>query len=62
MVKKEDVEEKSKKRHGKLQICVVILKKGGRGLTSVMIRIRQLKWGTGGTSSSEQEKDSGSKA
>ena len=62
MVKKEDVEEKSKKRHGKLQICVVILKKGGRGLTSVMIMVRQLKWGTGGTSSSEQEKDSGSKA
>ena len=62
MVKKEDVEEKSKKRHGKLQICVVILKKGGRGLTSVTIMVRQLKWGTGGTSSSEQEKDSGSKA
>ena len=62
-VKKENVEEKSKKRHGKLQICVqVILKKGGRGLTSVMIMVRQLKWGTGGTSSSEQEKDSGSKA
>ena len=64
MVKKEDVEEKSKKRHGKLQmICVqVILKKGGRGLTSVTIMVRQLKWGTGGTSSPEQEKDSGSKA
>ena len=60
MVKKEDVEEKSKKRHGKLQICVVILKKGGRGLTSVMIRIRQLKWRTEGIYS-EQEKSSGGK-
>ena len=61
MVKKEVVEETSKKRrHGKLCLYVVILKKGGRGLTSVMIRIRQLKWRTEGIYS-KQEKSSGGK-
>ena len=46
---KEEVGENSKKRDGKLQIVgnVVILKKGGRGLTSTMIRVGEINW-TGG--------------
>ena len=53
---------KRPQRRGGMVSCVyvVILKKGGRGLTSVMIRIRQLKWRTGGIYS-EQEKSSGGK-